>query len=110
MAPSPSPAPNALILQAIQEAKLIRLRYKGSERIVEPHDYGIQNGVVKLLAYQVAGVSSGRLPAWRSLHEDFISDVQILNQTFAGGREAPSGKHQTWDRLFLRVRPAKKES
>jgi hypothetical protein len=97
-------------VQAIQEAKLIRLRYKGSERIVEPHDYGIQNGIVKLLAFQLAGVSSGRLPAWRSLHEKFISDVQILDQTFAGGRGAPSGKHQTWDRLFIRVRPAKRKS
>ena len=109
MTPSPSPAPNPLIVKAIQEVKLIRLRYKGSERIVEPHDYGIQNGIAKLLAYQLAGVSSGRLPAWRSRYEEFISDIQILDQTFAGGRGAPTGKHQTWDRLFLRVRPAKKK-
>ena len=108
MAPHPAPHIHPLIARAIEELRLLRLLYKGKERIVEPHDYGIQNGVVKLLAYQVGGVSSGRLPAWRSLHESLISDMEILDRTFAGGRDAPSGKHQKWDQLFLRVKPRKK--
>ena len=107
-APFPAPHIHPLIAQAIQETRLLRLLYKEKERVIEPHDYGIQNGVVKLLAYQVGGVSSGRLPAWRSLHGDLISNIEILDRTFAGGRDAPSGKHQKWDQLFLRVKPSKK--
>jgi hypothetical protein len=32
---------------------------------------------------------------------DHISSAQLLDQTFSGGRPAPSGKHHQWDKLFL---------
>lgn len=35
-------------------------------------------------------------------------DIELLNQTFAGGRSAPSGKHHKWDKLFIRVKAAKR--
>ena len=50
---------------AIEQARLIRLLYRKKVRIVEPHDYGIYNGSVKLLSYQVGGASNGLLPDWR---------------------------------------------
>ncbi len=68
------PPVNRLLWKAIEERRLIRLRYNDRERIVEPHDYGVQNGVVKLLAYQVAGSSKHKLPNWRWLRGRF--DVQ----------------------------------
>ncbi len=34
----------------VEHRRLIRLIYQNKERIVEPHDYGIQNGSAKLLA------------------------------------------------------------
>lgn len=64
------PQVNSLRWKAIEERRLIRLQYKGQERIVEPHDYGVHNGVVKLLADQVAGSSNHKLPNWRWLEED----------------------------------------
>jgi hypothetical protein len=97
---------NPSLWKAIEEARMIRLRYKDRERIVEPHDYGIHNGKTMLLAYQVAGSSSHALPAWRWMEADMISDVEILNRTFSGGRTAPSTKHHKWDEVFIRVRPA----
>ena len=79
---------------------------RNKERIVEPHDYAIHNGSVKLLTYQVGGASSAKLPNWRRIETDMISDIQLLNQTFPGGRPTPSGKHHQWDKLFIRVKPA----
>ena len=95
---------------AIEQRRLLRLRYRGKERIVEPHDYGLNNGVVKLLAYQVGGASSSPLPNWRWMETDFITGAELLDQTFAGGRGAASSKHHKWDKLFLRVKPADRQA
>ena len=83
---------------------LLRFRYKKRGRIVEPHDYGIHQGLIKLFGYQVAGSSSQKLPNWRWAEQDLISDLQLLDRTF-GGRPTKSGKHQKWDKLFIRVKP-----
>lgn len=95
-----------LLRTGIEGKRLIRLTYKHRDRIVEPHDYGIQNGSVKLLAYQIGGSSSGRLPSWRLMETDQITNIQLLDQTFPGGRPTSSGKHKKWDKVFVRVEPA----
>src|SRR5947209_19183934 len=41
--------------------------------IVEPHDYGQHNGVIKLLTWQIGGSSSGPLPNWRWMEYDQIA-------------------------------------
>jgi len=85
---------------------MIRLRYHGRIRILEPHDHGILNGSVQLLAYQVGGSSSRRLPNWILVKADEIIDLELLDQTFPGGRPTASGKHPKWQTLFLRVKAA----
>jgi hypothetical protein len=65
MPPEADPKINPLLWKAIEEARLVRLRYKNKDRIVEPHDYGIHNGTVKLFAYQVGSSSRHQLPDWR---------------------------------------------
>jgi hypothetical protein len=70
---------------------------------VEPHDYGILNGSVQLLGYQVAGTSSRAIPNWILMKVD--EDLQMLDKTFPGGRPTASGKHLKWDTLFIRVKP-----
>lgn len=87
----------------MEQKRLIRLVYKGKPRIVEPHDYGVHNGSVKLLGYQVGGFSSGPLPNWRWMEVNSIFDIHLLDRTFPGGRLTPSGKHHRWDQLFMRV-------
>ena len=84
MAPGVDPNINPLIWQAIEEKRLLRFRYKDRERIVEPHDYGIHKGLIKLFGYQVAGSSSQPLPNWRWAEQDLISDLELLDRTFAG--------------------------
>ena len=106
---TPAPDVDALLRAAIKGKRLIRLIYKARQRIIEPHDYGVHNGSVKILTYQVGGTSSSKLPNWRWMEVDAISDIHLLNRTFPGGRPNPSGKHHQWDQLFLRVEPAEDE-
>jgi hypothetical protein len=106
--PAPDPKLDQLLRTAIDQTRLVRLRYRDKDRIVEPHDYGQHNGVIKLLTWQIGGSSSGPLPNWRWMEIDLISDAELLDQTFPGGRPTPSGKHHNWDKLFLRVKPANK--
>lgn len=92
-----------LLLDAIRTRRLIRFRYKGQERIAEPHDYGIQNESVRLFCYQVGGHSSGRLPGWRMFDVSGMRECELLEKEFAGNRATPSGSHLRWDKVFLRV-------
>jgi len=103
------PRLDQLLRTAIEQTRLLQLRYQNKVRIVEPHDYGEHHGIIKLLTYQVGGSSSGPLPNWRWMEADLISDAELLDQTFPGGRPTVSGKHHQWDKLFLRVRPPGKK-
>jgi hypothetical protein len=109
MSSQPEPNINPLLWKAIAETRLIRLFYQNRERILEPHDYGIHNGVAKLLGYQIAGASRHKIPDWRWMEENLISDIQLLDRTFPGGRPTPTGKHHKWDKLFIRVKPSRKK-
>jgi hypothetical protein len=102
----PKPEIDGKVRTAIADTRLLRLRYLDRERIVEPHDYGEHNGTVKLLVWQIGGASSGRLPNWRSFDVQKISEIEILDRTFPGGRPTASGQHQKWDRLYVRVKPS----
>jgi hypothetical protein len=93
-----------LLRAAISQRRQIRFCYGGTERVAEPHDYGIQNGRARLLAYQTGGRSnSGRLPAWRLVDVDGITQLVLLEKTFPGNRPAPSGRRHHWEKLFVRV-------
>lgn len=98
------PAVHNLILTAIHERRLLRFRYHAKDRIVEPHDYGIQNGTANLFTYQTAGESSSSpLPDWRKFAVLRMSGLELLDETFAGNRAVPSQRHQEWDVLFARA-------
>ena len=93
-----------LLRLAIGQRRRIRFWYGGKERIAEPHDYGILRGKTCLLTYQIGGQSSsGNLPNWRWIDVSGIRNLEVLEETFAGNRPAPSGRHQKWDQLLLRV-------
>jgi hypothetical protein len=97
-----------LLRNAIENKQLIRFVYKNNERIVEPHDYGIQNGIIRLFCWQVGGRSSGRIPGWRMIDVAGIQNCKMLEQHFAGNREIATGKHHRWDEVFIRVAPPEK--
>jgi hypothetical protein len=98
--------PNPLLWTAIEHRRMVRLLYHGRNRILEPHDHGILNGSVQLLAYQVGGSSSRPIPNWILMKTNNIADLELLDQIFPGGRPTASGKHVKWEVLFIRVKPA----
>ena len=98
--------PHPLLWTAIENTRMIRFAYHGKDRLVEPHDHGILNGSVQLLAYQVAGSSSRSLPNWILMKANEIAELELLDQFFPGGRPTASGKHLKWNKLFIRVKPA----
>ena len=98
--------PDPLLCRAIEHRRMIRLIYHGKPRVVEPHDHGVLNGTRQLLGYQLAGQSSRPLPNWIFMKVDEMVDVELLQETFPGGRPTPSGKHRHWDILFIRVKPS----
>ena len=101
------PQPNPLLWTAIAYRRMIRLVYRGKKRFVEPHDHGIRNGTLQLLGYQIAGASSRALPKWLLMKTSEISELVVLDHTFAGGRPTVSGRHLKWDKLFIRVKRGK---
>jgi hypothetical protein len=99
--------PVPLIWTAIEQARMMRLIYHDKERILEPHDHGILNGSVQLLGHQIAGLSRRPLPNWLLMKTDEITALELLDQTFPGGRPTSTGNHIKWDTLFTRVKPTR---
>ena len=92
------------IIAAMQSKRLISFTYSGLPRIVEPHIYGINEGLPQILGYQVRGRSSrGSVPDWRRFKLNAISDLKILDETFPGQRPSPSRRHSHWDQQILIV-------
>jgi hypothetical protein len=90
---------------AIANKRLIRFTYQGATRVAEPHDYGMRDGVDKVLAYQreKAGRKDQRARGWRSLDTTKIQDCIVLEDSFSGTRERADQQHLRWDVLYARV-------
>ena len=94
---------NQLIVQAIEEKRLIELTYNGYSRIVEPHTYyRTINGHETLQCYQVQGGHSSvkRDPDddWGYLAVPKIFNLSLLEKTFLGPRpdyKRPDGTKNT---------------
>lgn len=88
---------------AIANKRLVCFLYNSKWRVAEPHDYGVKNGVAKLLVYQVRGESSSTARGWKLLEMSKIDQLTVLSDTFRGTRERPHQHHMRWDELFARV-------
>jgi hypothetical protein len=71
---------------AIRNKPLLEFNNKGNDRVVEPHDYGIQNGIVRLLCWQVGGRSGSRIPGCRLVDGASPEIERSLPVTSLGGR------------------------
>ena len=92
------------IREAVLRKRLITFMLRGLPRLAEPHDYGIVDGVAKLFFYQVGGRSrSGSPIGWRWATVAEISDIEVLDEPFAGARETSTGRHVLWDLLIASV-------
>jgi hypothetical protein len=91
---------------AIAHKRLVEVQYDGRLRVAEPHDYGLKNGIPKVLVYQLRVTGSIKGPGergWRLLDVGKIALCAVSESTFAGSRSDPSQQHFTWDVIYARV-------
>jgi hypothetical protein len=91
---------------AIAHKRLIQITYGGHVRVLEPHDYGIQKGTLRLLAFQIRGGSlhaKGGRYGWKLLSLSKIEACTVLDDDFPGSRARSTQEHLVWDQLFARV-------
>jgi hypothetical protein len=90
---------------AIANKRLIQFTYESAVRVAEPHDYGVRDGAVKLLAFQrqKASRTDHHLRGWRSLDISKIQDCIVLADSFDGTRGTAGQQHHHWDILYARV-------
>jgi hypothetical protein len=75
---------------AIDNRRLIQLRYSAKLRIVERHDFGLQKQAARLLAFQRGGGDrhGSSTSDWRISKVAKIEECVVLENTFAGSRGA----------------------
>ena len=76
------------LVLAILDHRMVRIRYQGRDRVVEPHLLGLHEaGEPLLVAYQTGGTSrSGVVPGWRTFITTSIDTVEITDERFPGPR------------------------
>lgn len=97
---------DARVRFAIGHRRLIEIRYKGSPRVAEPHDYGVQQGIERLFVFQLRGPvrSPGQgATGWRLLDTSKIEAFVVLDETFKGSRGESHRSHLVWDVVYARV-------
>jgi hypothetical protein len=90
---------------AIANKRLIRFTYESAVRVAEPHDYGVRDGALKLLAFQreKAGRKDHDVRGWRWLDISKIEGRMVLDDSFKGRRETTGQHHHHWDVLYARA-------
>ncbi len=75
---------NPSLTQAIQQRKVLELRYHGYSRIAEPHAYGRDKyGDEILRCYQTSGGSeSGERAGWKLLKVREVFSLHLTDKTF----------------------------
>ena len=94
------------IRHAIAEKWLVTIDYNGRRRVAEPHDYGRQKGVDRLLVYQLrVDGEAGRSDktGWRMLDVPKIESFSVLEEHFKGSRQQANQNHNAWEVLYARV-------
>jgi len=105
MGTTPSGSLDARLRYAIENKRLVQVRYHGRSRVAEPHDYGVQKGIERLFVFQLraSGPSRENVRGWRLLDLAKIEDCVVLDETFAGSRGASHPSHMEWEVLHARV-------
>jgi hypothetical protein len=75
---------NQHIVAAIQGARVLRVRYDGGERLIEPHCYGRgSQGQELLRCFQASGHSNSGQPfAWKLFRVGEMQVVELTDEVF----------------------------
>lgn len=94
-----------VFIQAISSRHRLVLRYKGAERVVEPHACGINRAGHEVLScFQVSGGSnSGSSNPWKLLLLDEITNLTTSSETFPGPRPEYVRNSELLIRVFAQL-------
>lgn len=71
------------ICLAIKNKQKLKIKYRGTERIIEPHAFGLDKRGEKLRAFQVSGFSeSGNSSGWKLFKCEDINSMVELSDSF----------------------------
>lgn len=88
---------NATIAGAIQSKVVLQFWYNGSQRMAEPHCYGIDTkGHEALRAYQIE-------KGWRLFHVSDITGLSKTDQKFLGPRPQYSRNDSHMKQIFAQL-------
>ena len=93
------------LVLAILDHQVVRIRYQGRDRLVEPHLLGIHEaGEPILVAYQTGGTSErGDVPGWRSFISTAVDEVELTGQHFPGARSDLNAAAHPMIEVFARA-------
>jgi hypothetical protein len=93
------------IVTAIRDRRLLRFRYDGRLRVVEPHVYGVTTrGRPALSAYQLGGGSvSGESHGWKMFLVQEMDDVRIVPDRSFRPREDYNPDDPSFSGIYARV-------
>jgi hypothetical protein len=77
---------NGLVCNAIHRRRLLRVRYHGLDRVVEPYLHGLREPATEVLVcYQRSGGSlTGLNSGWKALHVSEIETLEVTGIPFHG--------------------------
>lgn len=95
---------NPILLQAIQQHKVLELRYHGYSRIVESHAYGRdKDGDEIVRCYQTSGGSeSGERTGWKLLKVQEAFSLHLTDSTFSA-RSEYKRNDKAMDHIFAQL-------
>ena len=75
---------NKIIVQALDEKRLLKFCYGGKIRVVEPHCYGVHKDTMHpvLRAFQLRGKSNNEVIGWKLFLVDKMINLHILKEEF----------------------------
>lgn len=82
------PSSHAVLVEAIEERRILEFVYDGLPRRVEPHTYGrSREGSLILVAYRIGGEShSGKPEGWHLFSVQKITELKPTDLTFSETR------------------------
>ena len=85
---------------AIKNKLRLKIKYNGTERIIEPHAFGLDKRGEKLRAFQVSGFSvSGKPSGWKLFKCEDINSIVELTEYF----EVRPGYNHSGDRQIPNI-------
>jgi len=93
------------LINAIRNRQIISFTYRGHQRTIEPHAYGVSTaGNDVLRGYQTAGTShAGPVPDWKLMTVTNITNLTWTGLTFSSVRAGYKTNDSAMQRIYAQL-------